>query len=280
MAATITRIGSTTHAEISPEYSRQDGVWYTTRRWRGLRENLLDVADAVGGEATIQEEALPWFILSVRFQGLQTGTSIPAPDSQVTTLYVMDGPQRIDPIWALPEIKREFEKIPISNLEARAALKADLEALARGERFTTTVDSTGAATNTPITLATVLAAARAAAPSIDLDVLNTLFGELARGVDSFVWDDVVITKQTVAPNASSVRATFNRRNRVLRTGTFLSGNPGMPNIMKANIRSQLATGYWRVSSPRIEQVDAATSRLTESFTYSESYSLPIYGAAL
>lgn len=280
MAATITRIGSQTYAEISPEFSRQDGVWFTTRRWRGLKDDLLAVADSVGGEATLQEEALPWFILSVRFQGKQTGASVPSPDSQVTTLYLMDAPQRIDPIWALPEIKREIEKIPITNLDARARLKSDLEALGRGERYAIHVDSKGTATNVAIDLKSVIAAARVAAPRIDVDVLTNLFGELARGVDSFIWDDVVITKQTVAPNASSVRATFNRRNRVLKTSTLLSANPAMPNIMKANIRSQLATGFWRVSSPRIEQVDAATSRLTETFTYSESYSLAIYGAAI
>jgi len=278
MAATVTRIGSQTYAELSPEYTRESGVWYTTRRWRGLKADLLDIADTVGGEASLTEEAFPWFILSVRFQGLQTGTSVPPPNSQVTTLYRLDAPQRIDPIWQLPEVKREFDKI--GDLDARAALKADLEALARGERFTTSVDATGAASNVPIDLRKVLASARAAAPSIDLVVLNNLFSELARGVDSFSWDDVVVTKQTVAPNASSVKATYNQRNRVIKTATMLRACPGMPRIMSANIRSQLSTGVWRVSSPSIEQVDAATSRLTETFTYSESYSVAIYGAAL
>lgn len=278
MAATITRIGSQTYAEISPEFSRQDGVWFTTRRWRGLKDDLLTVADSVEGEASMTEEALPWFILSVRFQGLQTGASVPSPDSQVTTLYLMDAPQRIDPIWALPEIKRELEKI--ADLDGRARLKSDLEALSRGERFGVDPDAPVSATNAAMTLTDVIAAARLAAPRIDVDVLTNLFGELARGVDSFMWDDVVITKQTVAPNASSVKATFNQRNRVLKTSTFLSENAAMPRIMKSNIGSQLATGFWRVSSPRIEQVDAATSRLTETFTYSESYSTRIYGAAL
>lgn len=280
MAATVTRIGSQTYAEISPEYFRgADGAWFTTRRWRGLRADLLDIADSVGGEASLTEEAFPWFILSVRFQGLQTGATPPPPNAQVTTLYTLDAPQRIDPIWQLPEVRAEFEKI--RDLDARAALKSDLEALARGERFTSSVDASGAATNVAITIESVLAAALAASsPRINATVIRTLFGELSRGVDSFIWDDVVITKQTVAPNASSVRATYNRRNRVLKTATLLRYCPDMPAIMSANIRSQLATGFWRVSSPRIEQVDNATSRLTETFSYSDIYSTAIYGAAL
>lgn len=279
MAATVTRIGSQTYAEISPEYFRgADGAWFTTRRWRGLRADLLDIADSVGGEANITEEAYPWFILSVRFQGQQTGASLPPPNAQVTTLYTLDAPQRIDPIWQLPEVRSELEKIV--DLDARAQLKSDFEALARGESFRSGVSASGASTLTPITSTEVISEIKRAVPSISRSVLQALFGELARGVDSFIWDDVVITKQTVAPNASSVRATYNRRNRVLKTATLLRTCPDMPAIMAQNIRAQLATGFWRVSSPRIEQVDNATSRLTETFSYSDSYSTAIYGAAL
>lgn len=279
MAATVTRIGSQTYAEISPEYSRgADGAWFTTRRWRGLRADLLDIADSVGGEASLTEEAFPWFILSVRFQGQQTGDSLPPPNAQVTTLYTLDAPQRIDPIWQLPEVRAELEKI--TDRDKRARLKSDFEALARGENFRAGADANGASTLTPITSTGVIADIKREFPAVSRDVLTTLFGELARGVDSFIWDDVVITKQTVAPNASSVRATYNRRNRVLKTATLLRTCPDMPAIMAQNIRAQLATGFWRVSSPRIEQVDNATSRLTETFSYSDTYSTAIYGAAL
>lgn len=278
MASIVTRIGSQTYAELSPEYFRQGGVWYTTRRWRGLRADLIDIADTVLGEARITEEAFPWFILAVTFQGQQVGASTPSPNAQVTTLYTMDGPQRIDSIWSLPEVYSELQKI--TNLTARAALRSNMEALARGESYVTTVDSSGNATTSAITLASVISAARAAAPSVSVGVLNTLFGELARGVDSFVWDNVVIQKQTVAPNASSVRATYNRRNAILRTSTLLSANPLMPNIMKGNLRAHLANGYWLQGSPKIEQVDAATSRMTETYTYGESYSTAIYGAPI
>jgi hypothetical protein len=282
MASTVTRIGSPTYAELSPEYFRQGGVWYTTRRWRGLRGDLIDIADTVSGEARITEEAFPWFVLTVTFQGQQVGSTTPSPNAQVTTLYTMDGPQRIDSIWSLPEVWAELQKI--TNLTARAALRSNLEALARGESYATSVDGSGNATTTAITLEGVISDARnrlrGGSPSVSASVLNALFGELARGVDSFVWDNVVITKQTVAPNASSVRATYNRRNAILKTSTLLSANPSMPNIMKGNLRSHLSTGYWLQGSPKIEQVDAATSRMTETYTYGESYSTAIYGAPI
>ncbi len=274
MAATVTRIGTQSYAELSPEYVRQGRVWFTTRRWRGLKADLLDIADAVDGEARLVEEAFPWFILNVTFQGQQTGGSPPSPDSQVTTLYTLDGPQRIDPIWQLPEVWADMQRI--TNLSTRAKFKARMEAFyLRGENYVTEVSSTGVSSNVELTEANVISFGVSGGATDS--VMRTLAAEFSRGVESFAWDNVVLTKQTVAPNASSVRATYNRRNAIYRTATILSQNPGMPNIIKGNMRAHLASGYWLRGSPRIEQIDAQTSRMTETYVYGETYSTAIYG---
>jgi hypothetical protein len=272
----MTLYGTSDVVELAPILDRDDqGRWTTTRRWRGLLEDLQTLADSLGGRTRISQEDAVWHLMELTVAGLLSGGSAPAPDTQIVTVYDLDYARGQRSHWLRADVQAELAKI--TDPAGRAQFRADVTAIAKGERVVLDI-TTGRATQRALVWADLITAALGF--GIDTTLLTNLVSSLAAGDEEFVFEVPIVKVQRVAPPGSSIRAQFGGINRYLSTATLLNRYPDLPEIIAENISSQLSAGYWQIAAPRIKTQDATRVLIEELYEYADSYNTWSYGAPL
>lgn len=276
--------------ELTPRLRRSEKGPTTLRRWRGTLEQCQAESFRHGiRPMEIVEEDSPWFVLEVSYEGWPTdatGTTYPNPDTQFVTLYELTGSRFAKPIWEFPAVAAELNKIRDFGgagvgLSGLATFRADLLALARGEKTTMTVpDGTAhgdevSTTEQAITLSGLLSVAAAAGAS--QTIIQNLFDELARGTDSYQLDSFVLRSRRVGPANGNPLPAYLHLNVPTRTSTLLGENPDIPVSIQTAMR-ELPNGYWFASAPELKQTDADRIELVRFWQHAEAYSTFLYGA--
>lgn len=257
----------------------------TTRRWRGLYSELLAAAPTIGGiTQRLEQEDDVWWLLSATFAGWPDSAgatpTYPSPDSQVVTLWSLQGSRVAKSIWELPAIKAELERLrdlngPYSNITGMANFRSDLQALARGEVYKVTApeDATHGDTASPrttwLTFEGVISGIQGV---LDVGVITEFFASLSAGVESYALDAFVLRKRAVAPNGANLSPVYANTNRAYRTSS-LTGSETIP----STIRSNLPDGYWFKGAPVVDQTDANRFEVVQDWTYFVDYDRFVYG---
>lgn len=283
--------GTTGIREITPRLRRTEQGPSTIRRWRGtLAQCQAESVNHGIRVMEIVEEDPPWCVLEVTYEGWpdpSNTTTFPSPDSQFVTLYELTGSRLVKPIWDLPKVASELNKIRDSggsyaNLAGLATFRADLLALARGERTVMTVpDGTAhgdevSTVEQAITLDGLITSVGSA--GVSATVIKGLFDELARGVDSYQVDAFVLRSRRVGPSNGNPLPAFLHLNTPTLTATLLGENTDIPLAVRLAME-QLPTGYWFSSSPELKQTDSDRVELVRFWQHAENYSTFIYGSA-
>lgn len=273
----MTLIGTTDAVELAPLLERDDlGRWTTIRRWRGLRSDLEALAESFTGKIRISQEDAVWHLMELTVAGLASGGTTPTPDEQVVTVYELEYARGTRSHWLRPDVQAELAKI--TDPAGRAQFRADLTAIARGDRVVYTVNTSGRATQQALSWADLLVAATGF--GISTSLVTSLANSLAAGDEEFAFEVPALKVQRVTPPGSSIRATFGGINRFISTTGLLSRYPAIPDIIREGIAGDLASGFWQIAAPRIKTQDATRVLVEELFEYSDSYNTWSYGEPL
>lgn len=273
----MTIVGSSEPVQLAPAFERDDqGRWTTTLRWRGLRDQLLDLASGFTTRARIIQEDSVWHLLEVSIAGLSTSETAPSPDEQIVTIYDLDYAGASFDLWLRPDVQEELKKI--EDPAGRAQFKADLTALCKGERVVMKFNEGGRATQAELKLDDLLSVASTA--GMDLAVIEPLADSLVSGDEELELEIPVVKVQRVAPPGSSIRADFGGLSKYIATPTMLARYPAMPPIIRENISGQLNNGFWKVLAPRVKTQDATRVVIEEAYEYKPKYNRWTYGNPL
>lgn len=284
MSETLLYTGSAGARELAPRFDKRDGVWETTRRWRGLKGDLLTIAEATTNpNATLTQEDEFWWLLESPSPGLIKDVNVPPTlESQVVTLWTLAASRFAKSVWELPKVKKQFNllyaKDGITNEErvGFARFRSDFITLARGEDMAIRADPKAKAGQSAseetikITLDEMLKAP--VVPPTDKTVWLGLFDTLAQGVDSYMLDSFVLRKRMVAPNGAKIYPAYANTNRAIKTSTLLSQESTIPTI----IRTGIPTGFWFKSAPTVDQTDPVRFEITQEWTFADDYSYFVY----
>jgi hypothetical protein len=280
--------------EQAPKINRDDrGVITTDREWLGYQSDCQAVADTLATPYRIEQYRGPIYRLTTSQPGNLSGGGIaPTPESLVVTVWDLKSTKQRRDLWELPKVRAELLKIVWRD--ARAQFLADLRALAAGEVIVThRLDSSGkpiyetsadgAVTNkisdVRLDSETIIKYV-ATAYGCNAQILREFSDELSRGVDSYLYDTFTLIKKRIGPaTATNLLTEFERVNTVFRTTTVLALEPTIPAAIRTNMSGQLGAGYWVRDSDELNQLDANRIEINSQWTYAESYSTFIYGAA-
>lgn len=290
MSSNLIYTGSTGARELTPRYEKRTGTWRTIRRWRGLKNELLTIADSLSDpEATVAQEDDVWWVLETSSPSRPDDPDSPAPslDSQIVTLWSLQASRLSKSIWTLAKVAAAFDSIaagPVSNgvsgLERAARFRADLLALARGDDVRVAGDPKAkheedtAAKTTKLTFDGLIEVM--ATWNVDLDLVRNLFIELYKGVESYPVDAFILKKRSVAPNGANLKPAYDNTNRAISTETLLSQEPGI----SATLRTGLPEGYWFKGAPVVDETDPNRYEVVQEWTHADDFSRFIYGSAL
>lgn len=280
--------------EQAPKINRDDrGVITTDREWLGYQSDCQAIADTLATPYRLEQYRGPIYRLTTSQPGNLSGGGIPpTPESLVVTVWDHKATKQRRDLWELPKVRAELMKIVWRD--ARAQFLADLRALAAGEIVVIhRVDASGKPiyeTSADGTLTNKIADVRLDSESI-IKIVATAYGcnaqilrefsdELSRGVDSYLYDTFTLIKKRIGPaDATNLLTEFERVNTVFRTSTVLSTEPTIPAAIRTPMSGQLGAGYWVRDSDELNQLDANRIEINSQWTYAESYSTFIYGAA-
>lgn len=287
MALLVT--ASTGYRELGPilEDSVDKGK-QTTRRFRGLYSDLLALAPTIGGNnQKLEQEDDAWWLLSATFAGWPDSPgespTYPSPDSQIVTLWSLQGSRLAKSIWDLPKVKRQMEILrdlrgPYTNMTGVANLRSDLTALARGEVYKISAPEdaehgkTAAPKTTWLTWDGVLSGIRG---TLDVEVITKLLASLSSGVEQYPVDAFVLRMRSVAPNGANLAPVFVNTNRAHVTTSILDYST-IPTL----VRSRLPDGYWMKGAPVVDQTDASRFEVVQDWTWAEDFDRFVYGDPL
>lgn len=271
MSAVNVSIGATAAVELASVPSRRNGVWATTRRWRGLKSDLITIAQSVDGEANFVEEQWPWWVLEVTSPGL-TGTAAdptPDPDSQVIELWAVQNEQVGLSIWDHASVRAQLTAV--TDPTKRALVVQGMKTIGGGVQFNANLTPPYTGTEAPVSLSDFRThAISATGGAFSSTVFDQVMLDLAGQAPDIQWDLPIYTRQLVAPLASSVRASYDIQNRMFSTAGFLTRFPGIPAVFRDNIASHLAGGYFRAGGVEGNQIDGSTAQITQRFYYTAS----------
>ena len=192
------------------------------------------------------------------------------------TVYDLDYARGQRSHWLRPDVQVELAKIP--DVASRAQFRADVTAVAKGERVMVDVTEGGRATQRALSWTDITAAV--AQFQVNVTLIGEVANSLAVGDEEFVFEVPIVKVQRVAPPGSSIRADFGGINHYITTNGLLARYPELPPIIAENIQGQLSEGYWQIAAPRIKTQDATRVLIEELYEYADSYNTWSYGAPL
>lgn len=256
----------------------------TTRRWRGLYSELFAAARTIGGiTQRLEQEDDVWWLLSATFAGWPDSAgespTYPTPDSQVVTLWSLQGSRAAKSVWELPKVKVQMERLrdlngPYRNIVGMANLRSDLQALARGEvtKIVAPQDAIhGETANPRSTYLTFEGMISGIQGVLDVELITKFLASLSAGVESYALDAFVLRKRAVAPNGATLAPSYANTNRAFRTSSLI-GSETIPTI----IRSNLPEGYWFKGAPVVDQTDSNRYEVVQEWTYFLDYDKFLY----
>lgn len=290
MSSNLLYTSSTGARELTPRYEKRSGVWMTVRRWRGLKAEVLVIADSLSDpDATAAQEDDVWWLLESTSPSRPDDPESPAPslDSQIVTVWGMPSSKLAKSIWELPKVKAEFDVAfnsasdgKVTGPERAARMRADLLALARGEdvswRIGDDVEPDTKASPDPYKLTYTELLKFMAAVGMNTAIIHELFRELARSVESYTVDAFTLRKRSVAPNGANLGPSYANTNRAYTTSSLLSLEPSIP----STIRSGIPDGYWLKAAPVVDQTDATRFEVIQEWVHADDYSRFLYGDPL
>lgn len=290
MSASLLYTSSTGARELTPRFEKRAGVWVTVRRWRGLKAELLAIADGLSDpEATCTQEDDVWWLLESTESGRldDPDAEPPSLDSQIVTVWGMPSSKLAKSIWELPKVKAEFDIAVaygtvngVTGPERAARIRADLLALARGEDVSYQIEDgvENGKEATPRSIKVTLDGVLALVGEIGMNrtVIGELFVDLSRDVQSYIVDAFTLRKRSVAPNGANLGPSYANTNRAFTTASLLAAEPSIP----TTIRTGMPDGYWMKSAPVVDQTDATRFEVVQEWVHADDYSRFLYGAPL
>jgi hypothetical protein len=278
--------GSTGVRELTPRLIQSAKGLQTLRRWRGtMIECRTEAANHGLREMEITEEDYPWCVLEVTYEGwpdATTPSSFPTPDSQIVSLYELDGSRLSRSIWELPKVKAEMIKIRDhggagANLQGLARFRADLLGLSRGEETTYTVPEGAkhgekkSVVQKVLTLEGMLQVAGGFGASVS--VIRELFEDLSNGIDAYAVDAFILRRRSVGPAAANLLPAFLQMNVPLLTATL----KGQVSNAPSGLLNVMPNGFWFAQAPVLKQTDENRLELFQQWQHVDEYSRFIYG---
>lgn len=290
MSSNLLYTGSTGARELTPRYEKRTGTWRTIRRWRGLKAEVLAIADSLSDpDATATQEDDVWWLLESSSPSRPDDPDSPAPslDSQIVTLWSLQASRLSKSIWTLPKVAATFDAIAagitkndVTGIERAARFRADLITLAKGEEIKVSVDpkaSHDQEVSAKVIKITWDGLLRAMGSwGVNLDLIRDLFLDLYKGVDSYPVDAFVLKKRSVAPNGANLRPAYTNTNRAISTATLLSDEPSI----SSTLRTGLPDGYWFKAAPIVDETDPNRFEVVQEWTHADDFSRFIYGNPL
>ena len=277
---------------IEAHQDPQSLIWSSTRSFVGTRQNIVDLAGALGGikSITAYKDWEAFYELRVVYQGLDPANP-PNPDSQIVTVWRLQPARITKPLWMIPLVRdlmlRLFADAPIRN-----KFRTDFEALVRGDALSNTAtpfDGAGKAIadgsgggSWKLSFTQIMSRYLVTAPA-DVAIFKALLGSYGLGTEGFQVPSVMLSRVDVAPSNASVGAAgvdFDNFGGLLTTGALLRFEKDIIPLIKSKILSskRLMAGYWLKEMPSFSQEDANRVRVEANYTFSDDYDPFIYGA--
>jgi hypothetical protein len=194
--------------------------WTLIRRWRGTPEQIIASIvnfQNAGIPIKIQEEKSPggYQILTAYYPCLEDQPAN-QPLADLWDLPVADYERSI---WDSPVVVAELNKlyvkaggvIDVDKLSYLARLRADIEALARGDVVTYGA-TTGAEAGTPLTVSSLLDTLTSVGVGIEIEVIKELIRALARGQESTLQSGWVLRRRRIVAANSVLAKTAGNAN--------------------------------------------------------------------
>lgn len=279
---------------IEAHQDPQSLIWSSTRSFVGTRQNIVDLAGAIGGIKSINayKDWEAFYELRAVYQGLDPANP-PNPDSQIVTVWRLQPARITKPLWMIPRVRDKMLALFV-DAPTRNRFRTDFEALVRGDSISSTVtpfDGTGKATaaesgggNWKLSFTQLLLRYNVTVPA-DRKVFESLLGSYGLGTDSFPVPSVMLSRVDVAPSNASVGAAgvdFDNFGALLTTNALLRIEKDIIPLIKSKILSskRLMGGYWLKEMPSFSQEDANRVRVEANYTFSDDFDPFIYGAPI
>ena len=271
-------IGKTAAIELPIQYRPDpNGGWRTIRRFRGTYKSLLNlmvVLAAGGGLCNLDHESMEYYLLTADIPGLiANGGTIPNPNSLVTTVWGVDNNLDSRDVFQSPLVATEMLKV--TDVGERAQLKADFEAVTRGEAFTFSFTDP---LHRPKPLIYSDVQARMKAKGMNLTVMDALMGAMARGATQYRWNFPVIRKRLIYPPSANVTIDFSPTNQIWTPNTLLAKEPTMPKRYQNAVRA--TKGFWAVGATVDDQEAQDRCQFTVEYQLIDLWEEFFYGKAL
>lgn len=177
-------------------------------------------------------------------------------------------------LWELPQVVAETSKIPgddTTKIQRLARLKADIDALVRGQ--TTTTGDTGEEIDLTVDQLMLVVAALGMSTTVFLGLMKSM----AAGVESWSVSQFVLRNvRVLAKNfGSSLKPNYDNVGKVLTTAT-LKQQEQVPSVLPFDIPE----GVWLKRTPTADYESADKTVVTREFWHADSYDKFVYGEAL
>lgn len=269
---------------IEAHQDPQSLIWSSTRSFVGTRQNIVDLAGAIGGIKSINayKDWEAFYELRVVYQGLDPSNP-PNPDSQIVTVWRLQPARITKPLWMIPRVRDKMLAL-FSDAPTRNKFRTDFEALVRGDAISNTLTPVDQTSSWKLSFAEVLRRYKVTNPD-DKKVFEQLLGSYGLGTDSFPVASVMLSRVDTAPSNASVRAAgvdFDNFGALLTTGALLRIEKDIIPLIKSKIlsSSRLMAGYWLKEMPAFSQEDANRVRVEANYTFADDYDPFIYGAPI
>lgn len=277
---------STQVAELPIEAHQdpQSLIWSSTRSFVGTRQNIVNLAGALGGikSITAYRDWEAFYELRVVFQGLDPANP-PNPDSQIVTVWRLQPARITKPLWMIPRVRDAMLRL-FAAAPTRNRFRTDFEALVRGDATSNTETPVDPTSSWKLSFTEIMRRYKIANAD-DRKIFESLLGSYGLGTDSFPVASVMLSRIDVAPSNASVGAAgvdFDNFGKLLTTGALLRIERDIIPLIQTKIRTsdRLMAGYWLKEMPTFSQEDANRVRVEANYTFADDYDPFIYGAPI
>lgn len=240
--------------------------WSIVRRWRGEESVIAILADqyrAAGYRVEVDpSDDGSYDILRVQLGAEETQP----PDQPLADQWTLAGNDLEKSLWSLPVIRTEMDAC--ENTMALAMLRADIEAMVRGE--TAVPDPQTPSTTIDLTLDGLKSVVEEL--GMNWAPWLALITSLARGEESYSVSQYVLRHVLTIGSNSTIKPSYDNVGRMYSTAS-LEAAEQIPSTLKF----VLPAGFWLKRTPTVDQTAADKYQITQEWWHAEQYDPFIYG---
>ena len=266
---------------IEAHQDPQSLIWSSTRSFVGTRQQIVNLAGALGGikSITSYKDWEAFYELRVVYQGLDPSNP-PNPDAQIVTVWKLQPARITKPLWLIPTVRTAMLRL-FADAPTRNMFRTDFEGLVRGDATSTTLTPVDPTSSWKLSFTEVMRRYKITVSS-DIAIFTSLLGSYGLGSDSFPVAGVMLSRVDVAPANASVKAAgvdFDNFGGLLTTNALLRIEYDLIPLIRSKIQAstRLMAGYWFKEMPSFSQEDANRVRVETNYTFADDYDPFIYG---